>query len=129
VRVTRRLIAQAGLAAWLICLATAFWAVKDGGVPDMIKGVAFAAIPLAIPFFILWIAAFIMRSRSGLLVLLAGVAMELAWWLYAFLSTFVFADRIDAQSGLVFIIGPLYGVIGAILLAVIAFIVDRLLPR
>jgi predicted permease len=125
----RSTITKAGVAAWLICLATAFWAVRGEAPGNMAKALALAAIPLALPFLVLAVAARATRSRQGFLLLLTGVAVALAWWLYAFLSTFVFPDRLDAQSGLVFIIGPIYGVIGAVIIAIIALVVDRLARR
>jgi hypothetical protein len=128
-RPSARDVTLAGLAGWALCLATAIWAVRGESLGGVISALGFAAIPLALPFIVLAVAARMARNRTTRVVLLVGVALALAWWLYAFAETYVFPERLDAQSGLVFLAAPIYAVIAALIVSAVALAVERFASR
>jgi hypothetical protein len=123
----KRDIAWFGAACWAASVAMSYLALRGEDLPGIATGYAIAAIPLALPFLVLAGVGALAQRRGTRLVFLAMVGLTLAWWTYAVVSMFVVPERLDAQSGLVFIFAPLYAVIAALIVSLVALVAERVL--
>lgn len=102
------------LVMWLcigVSALTVFWALS-GTLTAMIGGLLFCCF-LAGPFLLLGFGGRGIKTALARWLLVFAMFAALAFWLWIFLWSYVFVERIDPQVGLIFIFGPIYMVIGA----------------
>lgn len=94
-----------------------------------ILGFLFFGALTALPYGILLFFGRRLERRLPRWLVLAGMAAALLFWLAAWHATFVDNSNPDAQDGLVFVVVPVIAAIGAMILAVLAGALDRMLAR
>lgn len=109
----------------VLSVASAIWP-SSSDIPFLTRlaGIALASVLLCLPYLILWFVG--KRLARPLLRGLALGMMTLLFifWAWAFLGTFIFPSRPDAQAGLVFAAAPAYMIIAALFAGLVLRIAD-----
>jgi hypothetical protein len=114
------------IACILVCFSTAVWPnIGSDSIGTLVFGAVIFTPILSIPFVLLWY--FGQQAKSVLFGNLFIVAMlaALAWWCFVFWESFLIPENLDAQSGLVFLFGPLYSSIAALVFGNVLVFLDR----
>ena len=126
---TQVLALAAGLAV-LVTEATLFHAMSaDLPIWGLVLGFFFFGALMALPHGLLLFFGRRLETRLTRWLVLAGMAAALLFWLAAWYATFVDNSNPDAQDGIVFVVVPVIATIGAMILAVLAGALDRMLAR
>ena len=100
-------------------------------LPMLIGGVGLAAVLLSVPYVIIY---FMTRYLKKPIMRIASLGLMLAilgFWVWGWYSTFIDNPAPDAQNGLIFVVGPIYAIIAAILVSLVFRMTDnfRVEPR
>ena len=94
-------------------------------LPMLLGGVGLAAILLSVPYVIIY---FLTRHLKKTIMRLASLGLMLGilgMWVWFWYSTFINNPAPDAQNGLIFVVGPVYAIIAAILISMVFRVTDN----